>query len=76
VISPSEAKAYVDQSLTGAVGVMTISAGSVADQQSEHAFGNSHSYEWDSQLNNPILLNFYNTLMGRQVFNLPIIPSS
>ena len=50
VTSPSEAKSYVDQSLTGAVGCNTAVAGSIPAVVSENVFGDSHSYEWTDSI--------------------------
>jgi hypothetical protein len=66
-IDSFEAKAYVDQSLTGSVGSMTSIAGSVSVKVPEDVFGNRHSYEWDNPLQNVNVFNFYNSLMDELV---------
>jgi hypothetical protein len=58
----SEAKAYVDYSLTGTIGVQTTAAGSISAVHSAHAL-NTHSYEWENPIQNTNVFSFYNDLM-------------
>jgi pimeloyl-ACP methyl ester carboxylesterase len=75
VTNSSEAKAYVDQSLTGSVGSNRASKGAIPENSiPEDVFGDSHSYEWDHPLSDQNTINFYNSLMGVQALNLSPIP--
>jgi hypothetical protein len=70
VTDPSEAKAYVDQSLTGTIGSNTGLYGSVKARQDEDNMLDDHSYEWDNPIQDSVTLSFYETLMGPSVYNL------
>jgi hypothetical protein len=65
VTQHGEAKAYIDQSLTGSIGSNTAFKGSIQAQGiNEDAMGTDHSYEWDNPIEDPTTFSFYNALMG------------
>ena len=63
VTDPGEAKAYVDFSLTGTVGVSPLALGSISGLENDDYFGDSHSAEWNLNIQN--LTGFYNRLIVR-----------
>jgi len=63
VTDPAEAKAYVDQSLTGTIGSNAGLYGAVAAQVSEDAMGQDHGYESNNPIQDPTTFSFYNDLM-------------
>ena len=63
VTDPSEAKAYVDQSLTGSIGSNSGVYGSVGDNQDEDSMGTDHGYEWNNPIQDSATFSFYNALM-------------
>lgn len=63
VTDDREAKAYVDHSLTGAIGYNETQGGAVVDFVDDQRFGDSHSTEWDWDIQD--LQLFYRTLMQK-----------
>jgi hypothetical protein len=65
VTDPAEAKAYVDYSLTGTIGLGLngTQGGSIVDSVDDSGFGDEHSSEWGRNIQQ--LLPFYNTLMDK-----------
>jgi len=76
-----EVKAYLDHSLTGAIGHIatpangtTISNGSIINSNDDTSFGDEHSSEWVRTIQDSNLRTFYSTLSGSDCFNLEVNP--
>ncbi len=70
-----EVKAYVDYSLTGAIGQRaTTSNGSIASSNNDNGFGDEHSSEWVRNIQDPTLQTVYQTITGPGCFNLDVNP--
>jgi pimeloyl-ACP methyl ester carboxylesterase len=65
VTDQAETKAYINYSLTGAIGCNETQGGAVADYQNDNSFGDEHSSEWDRNIQDSALQSFYNTLMTK-----------
>lgn len=63
----SEAKAYVNYSLTGAIGFNETAGGSISDYVDDSYFGDEHSAEWDWRIQK--LKGFYNTILVKYGIN-------
>lgn len=50
--------------LTGAIGYNETQGGSIGDFVDDHRFGNNHSYEWDENIQDQQLQQFYPALMS------------
>jgi len=70
VYSSSESKAYVDYSLTDTIGHSTELKGAIKANVDESAMGKSHSYEWNCNLQDSVVQNFYDNLMT--TFEIPL----
>jgi hypothetical protein len=70
VVYKSESMAYVDHSLTGAIGANAGLAGSILSQQNENIFLQDHSYEFTHPLSDSNVLTIFQSVSTQ--FNLQI----
>lgn len=67
VTDPAEAKAYVDRSLTGAIGCQRGEGGAVEDSVNDTYFSDDHGAEWNLPIQD--LTNFYEVLLTKLEIN-------